>query len=153
MHQTPPKFPVDPLTKPDPNTTDPDKTEKPDPNTTDPDRQGEGVNGGDEDEGRQELPNCMQEQGGSALGKNFLNRTAFEVREAHRGNVARALFYFAVRYDLHIDAAQEETLRLWHVEDTVDDAELKRNDAVEALQHNRNPFIDHPEFVEKIADF
>ena len=35
----------------------------------------------------------------------------------------------------------------------VDEGELRRNDAIEHVQKNRNPFVDHPEFVEKIADF
>ncbi|MCZ6652631.1 MAG: endonuclease [Planctomycetota bacterium] len=35
----------------------------------------------------------------------------------------------------------------WHVEDPVDDVELNRNDVVFSFQDNRNPFIDHPEWV------
>ena len=35
----------------------------------------------------------------------------------------------------------------WHAEDPVDDFERRRNDAVYAHQGNRNPFIDHPEYV------
>ncbi len=35
----------------------------------------------------------------------------------------------------------------WHVEDPVDDVELNRNDVVFGFQDNRNPFIDHPEWV------
>jgi len=90
---------------------------------------------------------------GSALGKDFSGRTAFEVRAERRGDIARALFYFSVRYALRIDAEQEQTLRLWHATDPVDEGELRRNDAVEHVQKNRNPFVDHPEFVTKITDF
>ena len=39
------------------------------------------------------------------------------------------------------------TLLRWHDEDPVDDAERRRNEAVSAFQTNRNPFIDHPEWV------
>ena len=35
----------------------------------------------------------------------------------------------------------------WHVEDPVNDVELNRNDVVFSFQNNRNPFIDHPEWV------
>ncbi len=35
----------------------------------------------------------------------------------------------------------------WHLEDPVDAAEMARNDVVESFQGNRNPFVDHPEWV------
>lgn len=35
----------------------------------------------------------------------------------------------------------------WHLSDPVDEAELARNDLVYGFQGNRNPFIDHPEYV------
>lgn len=77
----------------------------------------------------------------------------FEVRKESRGNSARAIFYFAVRYSKDINAAEEETLRKWHKEDPVDATEKERNERVESIQGNRNPFIDHPEYVDQIADF
>lgn len=43
-----------------------------------------------------------------------------------------------------------ELLLEWHRNDTVSQKELDRNNAVESLQHNRNPFIDFPELVEFI---
>ena len=39
------------------------------------------------------------------------------------------------------------TLMDWHFQDTVDQFELDRNDAIHNMQGNRNPFIDHPELV------
>jgi endonuclease I len=42
------------------------------------------------------------------------------------------------------------TLIEWHENDPVDDFEMNRNNVIESIQGNRNPFIDHPEFVNKI---
>jgi endonuclease I len=36
----------------------------------------------------------------------------------------------------------------WHTQDPVDDRERERNDVVFGFQGNRNPFIDHPEWVD-----
>lgn len=77
----------------------------------------------------------------------------FEPRSKFRGNIARALFYFSVRYSYAIDPAQERVLRQWHRDDPVDANEKLRNDRVEQIQGNRNPFIDRPELVDQIADF
>ena len=41
-------------------------------------------------------------------------------------------------------------LMRWHELDPVDQLEINRNNGVFGIQHNRNAFIDHPEFVEKI---
>ena len=40
----------------------------------------------------------------------------------------------------------------WHEEDPVDDKEINRNNAVYNIQLNRNPFVDYPEFAERIWD-
>lgn len=71
----------------------------------------------------------------------------------HRGNVARALFYFATRYDMTIDARQEKTLRQWHKEDPVDADEMVRNNKIAKYQFTRNPYIDFPELVDRVQDF
>lgn len=89
----------------------------------------------------------------SLLGTDGDGDVVFEPRAAHQGNVARALFYFSVRYDLPIDAEEEDALRRWHEADPVDGAELDRNDRVERYQGNRNPFIDQPGLVDLIDDF
>jgi len=89
-----------------------------------------------------------------------------------KGDVARTLFYMAVRYegrngepDLElVDAVNTfgmnkngkgyfgklSTLLRWHRSDPVDNYERRRNDIVYLYQKNRNPFIDHPEFVQLI---
>ncbi|HPY74185.1 MAG: endonuclease [Planctomycetes bacterium] len=92
-------------------------------------------------------------EGGSILGSNSTQGTCFYPRADHRGNVARAMFYFAIRYQKSIDAAQERTLREWHKADPVDAKERARHEAIVALQKKRNPFIDHPEYVDQISDF
>jgi len=79
--------------------------------------------------------------------------TVFEPPVAHRGNVARAIFYFATRYKMKVGGAEEATLRVWNHEDPVDAEELKRNDQVEDLQGNRNPFVDYPELVDQVSVF
>ncbi|MDG0815875.1 endonuclease I family protein [Bdellovibrio svalbardensis] len=77
----------------------------------------------------------------------------FEPPVSHRGNVARALFYFSVRYGLPIGERQENTLRKWNKEDPVDEEEVRRNDAILKVQGNRNPFVDYPELADKISNF
>lgn len=77
----------------------------------------------------------------------------FEPPAAHKGNVARALFYFAVQHRRDIPAATEAVLRRWHQEDPVDGAERARNDAIYPYQLSRNFFVDHPELVAQISDF
>jgi deoxyribonuclease-1 len=98
-------------------------------------------------------PTCSFSSGGSALGKNKEGKTSFEVRQKMRGDIARAHFYFSIRYDKRIGPAEEEALRTWSDEDPVDDVERKRNDLIEQTQRNRSPFVDHPEFVAAISDF
>ncbi|UYL09434.1 endonuclease [Bdellovibrio sp. SKB1291214] len=77
----------------------------------------------------------------------------FEPPTAHKGNVARALFYFATNYGMHISPRQEAFLRKWHKEDPVDQEEMNRNVEIFKVQGNRNPFIDHPELVDRINKF
>lgn len=77
----------------------------------------------------------------------------FEPPQDHRGNLARALFYFSVVYHLPISATEERYLRRWHNEDPVDELERKRHDMIMSIQGNRNPFIDFPALTKRISDF
>ncbi|MDD0853463.1 endonuclease [Halobacteriovorax sp. GB3] len=79
--------------------------------------------------------------------------SGYEPPIEHRGNVARALFYFSVRYKTTITDVEEEFLRKWHKEDPVDEAERIRNQRIYEIQRNRNPFIDDPQLVNQIKDF
>ncbi|MBL7542409.1 MAG: endonuclease [Bdellovibrionaceae bacterium] len=104
--------------------------------------------------GEVETDSSVLKCGQSRFGQSRTIRgPVFEPPDVHKGHVARALFYFAVRYDLTIDAAQEATLRSWHQQFPVDSEELLRNDEIHKAQGNRNPFIDHPELVASMRDF
>lgn len=104
---------------------------------------------------------------------NRWNQLYFEPRDEVKGDIARSLFYMVVRYDGDscdrceldlelVDGVTDtsmitsgevgrlgdlSTLIRWHYEDPVDDAERRRNEVVFSYQKNRNPFIDHEEFV------
>lgn len=86
-------------------------------------------------------------------GGSMCDRSRFEVRPEQRGDTARAKFYFAVRYNKSIGPNEEAVLREWNREDPPDEKEQKRNDRIQNIQSNRNPFIDHPEFIDRISDF
>lgn len=89
----------------------------------------------------------------SKRGLNSFGEHCFEPPAKHRGNVARALFYFSIRYNAPIDANQEHFLRQWHKEDPVDADEIERNQSIFKYQNNTNPFIDNQEYVDLISDF
>ncbi|MFT5572426.1 MAG: deoxyribonuclease-1 [Cryomorphaceae bacterium] len=71
-----------------------------------------------------------------------------------RGEVARAMFYMADRYKaegLVIFKSQARVLLKWHKADPPTEQERLRNDRIELLQGNRNPFIDNPAELTKLA--
>ncbi|MFA7330693.1 MAG: endonuclease [Candidatus Delongbacteria bacterium] len=86
--------------------------------------------------------------GGADRGTNATGQTVFEPRDLHKGDCARAVMYFALRYGNLSDflgmAGQESVLRAWHQSDPVSNKEIMRNQDIEVLQHNRNPFIEQP---------
>jgi len=99
-------------------------------------------------------PACDWSEAGSERGiVRGGSSTVFEVRPVSRGDIARAHFYFAVRYNMAIPAAEEQTLREWHCSDPPDAFERTRNARIETAQGNRNPFVDRPDFVDLISDF
>ncbi|TRO67575.1 endonuclease I [Christiangramia sabulilitoris] len=62
-----------------------------------------------------------------------------------KGDVARIIMYVNVRYgDNFSDVGNLELFLKWNIEDPVSDFEIQRNNAIEAAQGNRNPFIDNP---------
>ncbi|MFZ4293687.1 endonuclease I family protein [Streptomyces cellulosae] len=111
------------------------------------------------------------DNGGSAVangGGSLTDSDSFEPRDAVKGDVARMIFYMAVRYegtdgwpDLEPNGSVNngsapyigklDVLKEWNEQDPPDAFEQHRNDVIyESYQHNRNPFIDHPEWVESI---
>ena len=96
---------------------------------------------------RSSLPFCnvvtvKWEADQSRRGLNSFGEHCFEPPAAHKGKVARALFYFSLRYQMPIDDHQESFLRIWHKEYPVTEEERERNKAISLYQNNSNPFID-----------
>lgn len=99
---------------------------------------------------------------------NYSSGGVFEPRNSDKGDVARALFYMATRYyngdgsggtSLSLTTGTDssggkwgylDTLIAWHEQDPVDEFEAHRNDLVQGVQGNRNPYIDHPEYVRAV---
>ncbi|MEV7790817.1 endonuclease [Streptomyces sp. NPDC087512] len=111
------------------------------------------------------------DDGGSAVsngGGSLTDSDSFEPRDAVKGDVARMIFYMAVRYegddgwpDLEVNSSVNNgsnpyigklaVLKAWNDEDPPDAFEQRRNQVIyDSYQHNRNPFVDHPEWVEAI---
>ncbi|AZM77600.1 ribonuclease [Streptomyces sp. KPB2] len=111
------------------------------------------------------------DNGGSAVsegGGSLTDSDSFEPRDAVKGDVARMIFYMAVRYeggdgfaDLEVNGQVDNgsnpymgklsVLKAWNDEDPPDAFEERRNQVIyDEFQHNRNPFVDHPEWVESI---
>jgi len=77
----------------------------------------------------------------------------FEPPLSQKGNTARSLFYFSVRYNIEIPDYEEIVLRQWHLLDPVDQEEIERNNRIEKVQGNRNIFVDEPELTDIISNF
>jgi hypothetical protein len=91
--------------------------------------------------------------GDSKLGYDQSGKMVFEPPNAHKGALARAMFYFAVRYEMPLSSRQEFVLRKWNRDFPVTEAEKRRNDRIERLQGNRNPFVDDSSLVNQIERF
>ena len=90
--------------------------------------------------------------------------TAFEPIDEYKGDFARTYFYMCTRYYKEDQGWQSnamvnganlsdwavQMLLEWHHNDPVSTKETDRNNAVYAIQHNRNPFIDEPLFADRI---
>jgi len=89
--------------------------------------------------------------------------TVYEPLDAFKGDIARMYFYYVTRYEDKMGTTIYEPfnntthpsiypnflamLIQWHNNDPVSAFEIARNNAICARQNNRNPYIDHPEWV------
>jgi deoxyribonuclease-1 len=78
------------------------------------------------------------------------HRRLVEPRPEARGEIARSMFYMASTYGLEIRDRLGNTLKRWNKEDPVSDEERRRNDAIERIQGNRNPYIDAPSLADAL---
>jgi endonuclease I len=85
----------------------------------------------------------------SKLGANNL----YEPRNLQKGRTARGMMYFVLRYQDYSNfmSGQESLLRTWHSLYPPLTEERTRNQAIALQQQNRNPFIDYPQFAERIS--
>ncbi|MEM9982855.1 MAG: endonuclease, partial [Bacteroidota bacterium] len=115
------------------------------------------------------------QRGSSVVAMAGYSGQVFEPADEFKGDFARTYFYMATRYENVIagwesnsneanatlngtsDQVYEqwllEILYAWHTDDPVSQKELDRNDAVYEIQDNRNPYIDHPEWVGNVWGF
>ena len=106
---------------------------------------------------------------GSKLGSSSFSGysgTVFEPIDEYKGDFARTYFYFATRYQGVATSGNgsavfkktypyltDYALNLftkWSEMDPISQKEIDRNNAAQDFQGNRNPFIDHPEYINKI---
>ncbi|MBN1207751.1 MAG: endonuclease [Myxococcaceae bacterium] len=92
-------------------------------------------------------------QNGAKFGLDAQGRKVFEPPDEHKGNVARAMFYFSAEYGKAIPDAEESVLREWNKLDAVDAAELERNRRISEIQGNVNQFVEHSNLADRIRDF
>ncbi len=99
---------------------------------------------------------------GCKLGLDANGHQVFEPRDEHKGDAARAIMYAAICYN-GIDGfnwklrnpisssiaygEDQAVLKQWHFQDPPSNWEISRNDFIDSLQHNRNPFIDSINYV------
>ncbi len=109
-----------------------------------------------------EVVNVISSYLDAKFGTNRYGQQVYEPRDAHKGDAARALMYQAICYnDVNglnwkfsdpisnsIPYGQDQSiLKKWHYQDPPDNYEIARNDFLDSLQHNRNPFIDNPVYA------
>jgi endonuclease I len=79
----------------------------------------------------------------------------YEPHDGQKGATARAMIYFVTRYQDYASffAPQESVLLKWHRQFPPSLTEISRNQAIFNQQANRNPFVDYPQFADRIHSF
>ena len=114
---------------------------------------------------RTDYDNGVTKVGSPKIGQGGGASEVFEPDDRYKGDFARTYFYMACtyqhyhwRYTYQLTNDNWKSLNDWSIEmlcrwartDAVSDKEVDRNDAVQRIQNNRNPFIDIPELFEYI---
>jgi len=100
------------------------------------------------------------------LGLDANGKRVYEPRDSHKGRAARALMYEATCYNTAslafnfnrpngltcsgtaINYPQDQNLiKKWHIMFPPDNFDMGRNDFLDSLQTNRNPFVDQPDYA------
>ena len=97
------------------------------------------------------VKNPSWQEGGSKSSNSL-----FEPRDQQKGPTARAMLYFLVRYknyNAYVSNKDQKVLIDWARNFPPTTADQRRNDDIFKVQKNRNPFVDHPEFLDRIHNF
>ncbi|MEO6490061.1 MAG: endonuclease [Ferruginibacter sp.] len=118
-------------------------------------------------------PNPILDKLGPSSASGVVIPIAFEPPNGVKGDLARGYFYMLTRYEsqlaswilLHTGNGIEKVvdganavypsfqlpyltmMYNWHIADPVDAREINRNNLIYTQQNNRNPYVDHPEYV------
>jgi len=78
----------------------------------------------------------------------------FEPRETHKGDAARAMFYFYTMYEAAAEEdfflQQQDILFKWHIYDPVSEVEMQRSEAIATYQDYGNPFVIDETLISRI---
>lgn len=109
-----------------------------------------------------EVVTVQQTYLGAKYGQDANGKTVFEPRDSDKGDAARAMFYETICYtgvsgnlwalpsniSASIPYGQDQAiLKQWHFQDLPDGWEIARNDYIDSVQSNRNPFVDSIDYV------
>ena len=98
---------------------------------------------------------------GCKFGLDANNHQVFEPRDEHKGDAARAMMYESICYTSvsgnlwafpsnisNWGYGQDQyILKQWHFQDPPNGYEIARNDFLDSLQGNRNPFVDSADYA------